>query len=433
MANWKKVIVSGSSPEFAALQVDNLTSGSVVIGGGAVGDLTSRSINGTGNILATTGATGVVMTGSFTGSFAGDGSGLTGVTAAAGFSLSQGSGIVPFSYNGASTQSVAVSGAAQLSSNAVTKWNSTDGKFVNSSITDNGSLVSIVSDIEITGSFSLFDISSSFTIDGNIFGQTYLNSGGALVLNPGFGGVEILGANAALKVNGNIVATGTSSSLTGSLLGTASYADRATSASYADFAGAGSGSFTGSFTGSFAGDGSQLTGIATVLAVSGSTGDGTVNLKTQALTIAGTSNEIETSVAGQTVTIGLPNNVTIAGNLNVNNNLTVLGTASFQNTENLQVADRFILLASGSNTTGDGGLVVQQGTQDVGELFAFDSGVTRWAFTGSFNAGSSSFTPDAFVAAAVIGTGIDPTAIASRYQAGGNIFIGTDQEIWIYS
>jgi hypothetical protein len=346
MATWKKVIVSGSSPEFAALQVDNLTSGSVVIGGGAVGDLTSRSINGTGNILATTGATGVVMTGSFTGSFAGDGSGLTGVTAAAGFNLTQGSGIVPFSYNGAAAQTVAVSGAAQLTNNLITKWNSTDGKFVNSSITDNGTVLSGASSIQLTGAASVL---------------------------------------------------------------------------------------TGSFTGSFAGDGSNLTGIATILAVSGSTGDGAVNLKTQALTIAGTANEVETSMAGQTLTIGLPNNVTISNNLNVNNNLTVLGTASFQNTENLQVADRFILLASGSNSTGDGGLVVQQGTQDVGELFAFDSGATRWAFTGSFNAGSSSFTPDAFVAAALIGAGTDPTVVASRYQAGGNIFIGTDQEIWIYS
>jgi len=346
MATWKKVIVSGSSPEFAALQVDNLTSGSVVIGGGAVGDLTSRSINGTGNILATTGATGVVMTGSFTGSFAGDGSGLTGVTAAAGFNLTQGSGIVPFSYNGGAAQTVAVSGAAQLTNNLITKWNSTDGKFVNSSITDTGTVLSGASSIQLTGASSVL---------------------------------------------------------------------------------------TGSFTGSFAGDGSGLTGIATVLAVSGSAGNGAVNLKTQALTIAGTANEIETSMAGQTLTIGLPNDVTIGQNLTVNNNLTVLGTASFQNTENLQVADRFILLASGSNSAGDGGLVIQQGTQNVGEVFAFDSGVTRWAFTGSFNAGSSSFTPDAFVAAALIGAGTDPTAVASRYQAGGNIFIGTDQEIWIYS
>ena len=74
MATWKKVVVSGSSANLAALQVDNLTSGSVVIGGGAAGNLSVTAINGTGNIVATTGATGVLMTGSFTGSFIGNGS-----------------------------------------------------------------------------------------------------------------------------------------------------------------------------------------------------------------------------------------------------------------------------------------------------------------------------------------------------------------------
>ena len=347
MATWKKVIVSGSSANLTTLQVDNLTSGSVVIGGG-VGDLSVTPINGTGNILASTGATNVSISGSFSGSFQGDGSGLTGISASfLSNALSQGTGIVPFSFDGTVARTVAVSGAVQLSDNAVTKWNATDGKFVNSSLTDNGTVISGTTSIQLTGASSVL---------------------------------------------------------------------------------------TGSFTGSFAGDGSGLTGIATVLAVSGSTGDGTVNLKTQALTIAGTANEIETAMAGQTVTIGLPNDVTIGQNLTVNNNLTVLGTASFQNTVNLEVADRFILLASGSNSAGDGGLVVQQGTQNVGELFAFDSGTTRWAFTSSFNAGSSSFTPDAFVAAAIDGgVGNDPTAIAARYQVKGNIFIGANEGIWIYS
>ena len=125
--------------------------------------------------------------------------------------------------------------------------------------------------------------------------------------------------------------------------------------------------------------------------------------------------------------------LTITGNEVISGNLTVLGTASFQNTTNLEVADRFILLASGSNTAGDGGILVQQGTQNVGELFGFDSGATRWAFTSSFSGDSSAFTPDAFVAAAIIGAGTTPTSAPARYQVGGNIFIGTDEAIWIYS
>lgn len=82
MATWKKVIVSGSSANLAALQVDNLTSGQVVIGGGSSSNLSTTAINGTGNIVATSGASGVIMSGSFSGSFSGDGSNLSNVTAA---------------------------------------------------------------------------------------------------------------------------------------------------------------------------------------------------------------------------------------------------------------------------------------------------------------------------------------------------------------
>lgn len=81
MATWKKVVVSGSEAQFSALKVDNLTSGQAVIGGGNAGNLTSKAITGTGNLIAN-GASGVQLTGSFTGSFKGDGSQLTGLSVA---------------------------------------------------------------------------------------------------------------------------------------------------------------------------------------------------------------------------------------------------------------------------------------------------------------------------------------------------------------
>jgi hypothetical protein len=130
------------------------------------------------------------------------------------------------------------------------------------------------------------------------------------------------------------------------------------------------------------------------------------------------------------------NTVTINDNLIVTNNLTVQGTASFQQTTNLEVADRFILLASGSNTTGDGGLVVQQGTQNIGELFGYDSGVLRWGVTGSFTANQSNYTPDAFMAAVSILASTNPNTSgpATRYNANGNIYVSSgDESIWIYS
>ena len=433
MANWKKVVVSGSSAELAALKVDNLSSGVVT---GAAGNLTTTAVNGTGNIVATTGATNVVMTGSFTGSFKGDGSGLTGVVAAAANSLIGGTGLTAFSYNGSAAVTASVSGAAQLSDNTVTKWNSTDGKFVNSSITDNGTSVSISSNTKITGSLEmLLTGSSTFEIQGNNFQQTYLTTAGALVLNPGSGGVGMAGINQYIQANyfiGTTAGTVLTGSFSGSFKGdglgltgiaTASYANNATSASYANNATSASYALTASFALNANSD----------LAFSGSTGTGTVDLQSQVLSIIGTANEIETSAAGQTLTIGLPNDVTIGQDLVVTRNLTVQGTASFQNTTNLEVADRFILLASGSNTTGDGGLVVQQGTQGIGETFAYDSGVSRWGITGSFDASNPSFVPEAFMSAVIEGAASDPTAVIAKLTKKGNIFVAADESIWIYS
>lgn len=210
-----------------------------------------------------------------------------------------------------------------------------------------------------------------------------------------------------------------------------------------------SGSFigvgSGSFSGSFEGDGSGLTGLVSTLLLTGSydgTGtNGSVDLKTEPLTINGFVNEVSASFddSSNTLELRLPSDVTVQNDLTVTNDvliqndLTVVGTASFQHTTNLEVADRFILLASGSNTAGDGGLVVQQDTQDVGELFGFDSDQERWAVTGSFTADGSAFTPDAFMAAVVEGTGTDPDATTAKYTKKGNIFVGSDESIYIYS
>ena len=79
-------------------------------------------------------------------------------------------------------------------------------------------------------------------------------------------------------------------------------------------------SASGSFSGSFVGNGAGLTGLVTTLSITGSTGTGSVDLKIQGLTIQGTTNEIETSVSNQTVTIGLPNDVTLGGDLTVGGN-----------------------------------------------------------------------------------------------------------------
>jgi len=341
MATWKKIIVSGSNAHLAQITSSVLTDGYLIMAGvgGALKDsdisLSGGDLNIGANSIISTGANSV-LTGSFSGSFVG----TTDLP-----DLTQGAGIVPFTYDGSGAVTVAVSGAAALNSDAVTKWNG--NAFVNSSLTDNGSVISGTTSIQLSGASSIL---------------------------------------------------------------------------------------SGSFSGSFEGDGSGLTGLVTDLDISGSDGSGiTIDLKTQDLTIAGTANEIETTTAGTTVTIGLPNDVTIGQDLIVSRNLTVLGTASFQSTTDLDVADRFIRLASGSNAAGDGGIAIQQDNALNAEVFGFDSGATRWGVSSSFDAAQNAFTPDAYMALSLVGAGTDPTVVDARYQVKGNIFIGSDEGIWIYS
>ena len=175
---------------------------------------------------------------------------------------------------------------------------------------------------------------------------------------------------------------------------------------------------------------------------SGTTYDGsgakTINLDLTEVIDSDSANRVLTSDGDGTLTAE-PNftfdgtDLTVTGNQLVTGNLTVQGTASFQHNEELQIADRFILMASGSTTAGDGGIVVQQDTQNVGELFAFDSGTTRWALDSAFDASNTAFTPEAFMATVVEGADADPDNAPARYDKKGNIFVGTDEGIWIYS
>ena len=73
--------------------------------------------------------------------------------------------------------------------------------------------------------------------------------------------------------------------------------------------------------------------------ISGDTGTISI-LDSETLTIAGTTNEIETAAAGNTVTIGLPTNVTIAGNINNGSgvNLTFPSVGGTISTEGFSIA-----------------------------------------------------------------------------------------------
>ena len=147
---------------------------------------------------------------------------------------------------------------------------------------------------------------------------------------------------------------------------------------------------------------------------------------------------VNNGVSGSIVDLGLEtgDSPTFVG-LTLTGNLTVQGTASFQNTQNLLVADRFVLFASGSNTTGDGGIIVQQSTQNVGELYAYNSLTNRWGFTSSFNATGSSFsTVAAYVGAAETSLGAPSADPKYGGASAGYGTIYVDQstgDIYIYA
>jgi hypothetical protein len=326
--------------------------------------------------------TGVVATGSFSGSFVGT-TDLPDLTA--------GTGISTFTYDGASTATVEVSGASALSTNAVTKWSG--DAFVDSSLTDNGTVVSGASSIQLTGASSNLSGSFSGSFFGNGAGLTGVPASG-IVLSPltaGAGIVPFTYSGSAAQTVAISESGVTNAMLVNSTISIA--------------------------------PGTNSSGVTDPVSLG------------ETLTINGTTNEIDVVVGTNTLTIGLPADVTISQDLIVSRNLTVQGTASFQNTTNLDVADRFILLASGSNTTGDGGIVIQQGTNGIGEGFGYDSALTRWGVTGSFDGSQATFVPDAFMAAVVVGgAGVnDPSTAPARYVADGNMFIADNGEIYIYS
>ena len=110
-------------------------------------------------------------------------------------------------------------------------------------------------------------------------------------------------------------------------------------------------------TGSFVGDGSALTGVASSLTVN--TQD--VNLKVDDLDIVGTANEIEISTAKSgndvTVTVGIPTNPTLTGNVTVTGDLTVEGTTTTIDSVNVNIGDR-ILELNYAGDAGNAGLLV---------------------------------------------------------------------------
>jgi len=416
MATWKKVIVSGSSAALAALTLDTaltVTNGGTgltgsgtnnfLVGNGAT-SFTTVGSNGTGTVVRSTnpvGITGMSATGSFTGSFTGTFVGTSNLP-----DLVDGNGIVDFIYDGSAPATVTVqadgstltvgAGGVKVSAAGITATE------LNTSIAGNGLSGGAGTALAVNVDNSSIEISAD-ALRVKALGITNAMLAGSIA------NAKLTNSSVTLGST-NIALGATATTLNGLTLTNVSA--------------------TGSFTGSFAGDGSNLTGIVTTLDFAGDGAtSGDVDLKTQIFTLTGGTN-VNTSASGQTITINLDDSISVTDAI-VTGDLTVYGTASFANTENLLVADRFVLFASGSTTAGDGGIVVQQGTQDFGDLFGYEATAARWGVQTNFDSATNSMAPEAYMSA-VIDLAVPGQIDSPKYQKNGNIKVQSG-EIYIYS
>ena len=386
MATWKKVVVSGSAPQFTAIQVDNLTTGQVVIGGGTAGNLSTTAVNGTGNIVATTNASGLVHSGSFSGSYSGDGSGLSGV--AASFPLTQKTPVL-----------------------------TTDKVFINDG-TSKFVTVSQLSSASWTG------VSGDITISGT--GTAAIGSGvvtSTMILNG-----TILDAD----VNASAAIAYTKISFAGSNIVSGS-----SQISYTGITNIPSGIVSGSSQITYSSISSIPSGIVSASVLSGPAVQGQVLLTTNG--VAGTAVAINSLGTSGTPTFA---SATISNDLTVQGNLAVNGTTTFINTTNTYVKDQFLLLNSGSAALGDAGIIAQYNAAGSGSALFLDSTAAgtygRWAMAYDLLGNVTSATPDEFVVSVKSAAGVAAIANAPTWGGAsngqGNMYINSsNSDIYIYA
>lgn len=352
---------------------DTITGDSNLIWSAGSGVLTvSGSVTVNGNIESTAGRLqasdiGYVNgTTTFTGSFNGDGSGLTGLATDLDFAGESGAGTVSllsqtFTITGgegidtsASNQTLTISGEdASTSNKGIASFNSTNFSVTNGAVSSNDLTVTAGSGLNGGGSFTLGESTTLSVNSGSML--PYFSSS---IFSTVSGDITIASDGTA-AISSDAVALGTNT--TGNYVATLTAGTGITS--------------TGATTGE---------GINHSLSVDYGSTSGTAVQGNTPLTIQGTTNEIEVSGGsitlgnGGTVTVGLPNNVTIGNKLTVNGDLEVKGTSTIVDSTTVSIGDNIIEL----NGTGaaNGGLLIKDVTapSSVSGSLLWDSTNDYW-------------------------------------------------------
>jgi len=137
--------------------------------------------------------------------------------------------------------------------------------------------------------------------------------------------------------------------------------------------------------------------------------------------------------------------LTVTGNTVMTGDLTVAGTASFSNQTSLLIADRFILLASGSTSLTDAGIIAAAGglSGSAWYLEAGSAGSTgpygRWATSFNLHASASVAIVDEYAVTAKLSAASAPSdAVPPTWGSGsnghGNVWVKQDTgDIYIWA
>jgi len=458
MAEWKKVIVSGSN--------------------------ISELVNDANYLVDAQDS--AVLSGSFSGSFQGDGSGLTGVVATNAESLVDGNGIADFTYDGsqaAQVVAVEVSGSTltvnsagvavnaggitptQLADDAVTEAKISTNAVTSGKIAENAVGTTALAADAVTGDQIADDaVDSEHIATGAIDDEHYAS--GSVQNNKLANSSVTIGSTAVSLGDTATTITGltsvTSTGFTGDLTGTA---DSASYVAAGDIDGdialgtATSGNYVQSVANATNGgidvtNGSAEGGDATLainindlsavtidvsqdlIAIHDADGD-TTGKESVADLVAGIAGTNLSAASGQlSLSSTIANDHTFSNNLTIQGNLTVEGSQINAQVANLDVEDRFILLNSGSSTRADSGIIfggADQAANSGSALFwdaDYNSNDGRLAI-GDRIAGSNTADITPFYHIVGFFEGTDAEAATNQFDHKGNIRIESD-EIYIY-